>query len=166
MTNQAAAGYPKPGNSVSLSGPPQAFSHIKKIGSEYNQVSSGEREKAPLRYHAPPLKQHFVAAHEGPRETTGKPDLHAIYTPSGKVIAEIHSKLDQEKLARNRQKDLQMKRWREAAVTTSRRFNAVTIRPVHLRESNTPEVFAKARQAALKKRLQQKHANSRDDRSR
>jgi len=161
MSKQAGGGYPSPGKEASLSGPPKVFSHIKKIGPEYNNVASGEREKAPLRHYAPRMNKAFRKAHEGPRETIGKPQKHKVYTLNGIVEAEIHSREDHKKRLRNLKKDLQMKQWREAKYTMTKRFNARTLKPVHLRDQKTPGVFqAAARKAALKKRLEQKKDNA------
>jgi len=46
--NTGGSSYPSPEHPVSYSGTPKAFSHVKKIGSEYNNTASGEREKARL----------------------------------------------------------------------------------------------------------------------
>lgn len=162
MSKNKSSVYPSSGHPVSLSGTPKAFSHIKKIGPEYNNAASGEREKAPLRHYAPRMKEAFDKAHEGPREKIGEPKLHAIHTPSGKVVAEVHSKHDNDARLRNLKKDLQMKRWREA-----KRLNAKAIKPMHLRQAETPKVFsAEARKAALKKRLLQKKEQNIDEQSR
>ncbi|TWT96929.1 hypothetical protein Pla108_27050 [Botrimarina colliarenosi] len=164
------ASYPSPSHPVSYSGPPQAFSHVQKIGPEFNDAASGSREKRAtdaLRPHAPDLKKDFSKAHEGPREEVGKPTLHHILIPSGEVVAAVHAQHDREKLQRNQEKDRQMKAWREAAITTSRTFNTRALAPMHLRETVTPEVFLKAaRQAALKRRLQQKQEQAHEDHER
>lgn len=162
MSKPQSNEYPAEKNRTSYSGTPKAFSHIKKIGPEHNRVASGEREKAPLHYHAPKIKNLFQQAHEGPREALGKPKKHIVYTPSGSVVAKVHAKHDEEKLLRNRKKDLQMKQWREAKITHSRHFNSKTIKPVHLREQSTPEILqCHSRKAALQKRLAKKKEQER-----
>ena len=103
----------RPGTASSLSGRPKAFSHVKNIRPEFMMAATGLREKAKLKGKAPELRKAFRKAHEGPREELGKPRLHKIYTPHGERVAAVHSKIDQAKAARNRQKDLQMKKWRE-----------------------------------------------------
>ncbi len=164
MSEKSGGGYPKPGHEVQWTSPSSHFSHVKKIGPEYNMAATSEREKAPIRRRAPELNNTFQKAHEGPREKLGKPELHAIYTPSGKVMAEIHTKEDEAKRLRNRQKDMQMKRWREVKITKTRQFNTLAMLPMELRPHRTPEVFAKhSKKAALKKQLDQKQDHSLDE---
>jgi hypothetical protein len=165
--NNSNGGYPSPGYPMSYSGKPEAFSHVNQVGPEYNHASSGERERSVLRRMAPRVKQAFVAAHEGPREKIGEPKRHAIYTPSGKVVAEVHTKHDNEARLRNLEKDRQMKQLREVKLTLSRRFNSRVIQPVHLREIKVPEVLTTAaRKAALKDRLEHKYEQANDGHSR
>lgn len=168
MSNTPTGSGRLPANhSASLSGKPKAFSHVKNVSKGYNYASSGKREKEPLRHHAPKMKKDFGKAHEGPREKTGKPEKHFIHTPSGKVVVEVHAKHDQEIVLRNRKKDLQMKKWREAKQTTTKRFNARTMLPQHLRTKKTPQVFsAESRKAFLKKRLETKKERADNDQSR
>ncbi len=162
MSKQAGGGSRPPRQSVSLSGKPKAFSHVKGASPSFNDAASGKREKQAVRKQAPQLKKGFHRAHEGPREKIAKPKLHMAYRPSGKVVAEVHTKHDNEARLRNRQKDMQMKKWRDQPITMSRRFNAQAQRPMHLRQKKTPEVFSgAARKAAMKKLLQKKKDQSR-----
>ena len=148
----------RPGKASSLSGRPKAFSHVKGIRPEFQMAATGLREKAKLKARAPELRKAFRKAHEGPREKLGKPRLHNIYTPNGKTVAAVHSKIDAAKAARNRQKDLQMKKWRERKVPQPTR----TDRPKHSLKKTAPEVFAKAgKQRSVKELIQQKQARSR-----
>lgn len=118
------------------------FGHVKAITPEYNMASSAEREKAPIRMKAANMGKAFSAAHEGPREKTGKPEIHHILTPKGNVAYEVYKKHDEEKVLRNRKKDLQMKMWRETRISRPRKFNTRAMAPIHLREKVTPRVFS------------------------
>ena len=147
----------RPGTASSLSGRPKAFSHVKSVRPEFQMAATGLREKAKLKAKAPELRKAFRKAHEGPREKLGKPRLHKIYTPKGNVVAAVHSKIDQAKAARNRQRDLQMKQWRERKVPQPTRVG----RPKHLLKKRAPEVFANAaKQHSVKAMLQQKQGRS------
>ncbi|MEM1186713.1 MAG: hypothetical protein AAGI53_17145 [Planctomycetota bacterium] len=147
------------GNASSLSGRPKAFAHVKSVRPEFGMAASGEREKASIRARAPNFGKAFDKAHEGPREELGEPRKHHIYTLHGKVAAAVYSKVDREKLARNRQKDLQMKKWRERKAPQPMRTN----RPKHLLKKQSPEVFADAtKKRSFEQILQAKKARGRD----
>jgi len=162
MSKQAGGGSRPPRQSVSLSGKPKAFSHVKDASPSFNDAASGKREKRVIRKQAPQLKKGFQRVHEGPRETIAKPKLQMAYRPSGKVVAQVHTKHDNQARLRNRQKDAQMKKWRDRPITMSHRFNAHARQPMHLQKKSTPEVFTNAaRKAAMKKLLQQKRGQSR-----
>jgi len=122
---------------------PIPFQHIKKLRPEYNMGATGEREKAPIRRRAGNITKKFEAAHEGPREKVGKPKQELIYTISGNVAREVHAKHDREAARRNQAKDRQMQQYRDVKITNSRKFNARSIVPTHLREKVTPEIFAR-----------------------
>lgn len=154
----------RPGNASSLGGRPKAFSHVKGIRSEFMMASTGAREKAiakaKLRANAPKLKKEFHKAHEGPREKLAKPKLHPVPRPKGPVVKEVHTQVEREKQARNRQWDEQMKAWRERKTPqqTPRQ------RPkIDLRKTAPTEYLAKAekKKQRFEQLLQQKQANKR-----
>jgi hypothetical protein len=145
-------------SAASLSGRPHAFAHVKSLRPEFQQTASGAREQAQLKSKAPALQRAFRQAHEGPREALGKPQLRLHPTPHGAVVAAVHAKVDLEKRARNRQKDRQMKAWRERKVPQP----SPAARPQRLLKKRSPDVLA----GATKKRtvaeiLQQKKSQSR-----
>ena len=148
----------RPGNASSLSGRPKAFSHVKGIRPEFQMAATGQREKAKLRDKAPKLRKAFRKAHEGPREKMAKPQPRVVWTPRGNVVLAVHKRVEREKAARNRQKDQQMKKWRERKVPQPTR----TDRPKFLHVKTSPDIYAKAaKQNSVKELLQQKQAQSR-----
>ena len=162
MSKQAGGGSRPPRKSVSLSGKPKAFSHVKAASPSFNDAASGKRAKQAVRKQAPQLKKGFQRAHEGPREKIGKPKHQMAYRPKSKVVAAVHTKHDNQARLRNRQKDAQMKKWRDRPITMSHRFNAQAQQSMHLRQKKTPEVFSgAARKAAMKKLLQKNKGQSR-----
>lgn len=151
----------RPSNATSLSGRPKAFSHVKGIRSEFMMASTGEREKAiakaKLRAQAPKLKNEFHKAHEGPREKQAKPNLHPVPRPKGAVVKEVHTQVEREKQARNRQWDEQMKAWREGRTLQP----SPRQRPkIDLRKTAPTEYLAKAekKKQEFEQLLQQKQA--------
>jgi hypothetical protein len=164
MMSKAKGGdYPSPEHRVSMSGKPTAFQHVEQIGPQFEDAASGKREKRTLRIKAPRVTKAFHKAHEGPREKIAEPKSQMAYRPSGKIVAEVHTKHDNEARRRNRDKDQQMKKWRERRITMSHRFNTKAKAPMHLRAKKTPEVFPNAaRKAALKDRLAKKKDQGND----
>lgn len=149
------------GNASSLSGRPKAFSHVKSTRLEFMMAATGEREKAinraKLRKQAPKLKKDFGNAHEGPREKLAKPKQQVVPTPNGNTTKAVNTQVEREKQARNHQKDLQMKKWRERKVPQPKRSG----RPkFDLRKSSPAEYLAKAEKKKQKfeQLLQQKQA--------
>lgn len=131
---------------------PTDFLGVEKLTPGYNMASTAQRERAPVRIRAPIAQRHFAKAHEGPREATAEPAKQYILTPGGKVAYEVHTKEDQQKAIRNRKKDAQMKAWREAKITTARKFNTRAMRPEHLREKVTPAVFRRQPRRRIERR--------------
>lgn len=108
-------------SAASLSGRPKAFSHVKSVRPGFQQAASGARERKQVHAKAPQLKKQFSKAHEGPREKLAKPKRQHVPTPKGKLTQEVHTQVEREKRARNQQKDLQMKKWRERKVPQASR---------------------------------------------
>lgn len=90
-------------------------------------------------------KEELVAAHEGPREKVAEPAKTLDLSPGGGVEQEVHTKLDNEAIARNKEKDEQMAAWRDVEIGTSRSFNTQSLPPLQLRPQPTPEVLRDAR---------------------
>lgn len=152
---------PRPtGSANSLSGKPKAFSHVKSTRPEFMMAATGEREKAKLRAKAPKVKQQFSKAHEGPREKLAKPQLQPAPRPKGSITQEVHTQVEREKQLRNRQRDEQMKRWRERKVPQP-------IRPrrpqIDLKKTSPTEYLDRAekKKQAFEQLLQQKQARKR-----
>lgn len=144
----------------SMSGRPAAFSHVKSIRPGFQQAASGAREKQQLRAKAPQLKKQFGKAHEGPREKLATPKKQVIPTPNGNVTKTVNTKVEREKEARNRQRDEQMKKWRERKVPQPTR----TDRPkFDLRKTTPAEYLAKAekKKQRFEQQLLQKQARKR-----
>ena len=166
MSKSAAGGAaPTPKRSVSLSGKPKAFSHVKSNRAEFNKAATGNREKQAMRSKAPELKKSFRRAHEGPREKIAKPRTQLVPRPCGNVVQQVHTKHDNEARLRNRQKDQQMKKWRERTVSSAR-TNSKQRMPAVQHRKRAPDVRAtEARKQAFKRRLQQKRGRSIDSQS-
>ncbi|MEM7517068.1 MAG: hypothetical protein AAF368_09130 [Planctomycetota bacterium] len=145
------------GNASSLSGRPQAFSHVKGLRPGFQQAATGEREKKQTRAKAPNVKKEFKKAHEGPREKLAEPKRRHVPTPGGGVVKEVHTQVEREKQARNREKDLQMKKWRERKVPQPSRPL-----PQHDLKKTTPEVrMSSSKTRSVKEAIQAKKARRR-----
>jgi hypothetical protein len=96
----------------------------------------------------------LAGAHEGPREAPSVPRLQPVPAPHATIVAEVHAQVEREKQARNRERDLQMKKWRERKIVEPSPGRQP--RPQHRQQQ--PEVFGKLmRQRAVRRLLENKH---------
>jgi hypothetical protein len=121
------------------------FGEVRPLAADFNRARFGGRVRPADRTRDARLGKEFAAAHEGPREKIGTPELRLVLTPGGGVTREVHQAVDEAARHRNREKDRQMQEWRNTPLTASRRFNTQSMAPTHLRAKVTPQVFAKHR---------------------
>jgi hypothetical protein len=132
-----------------LGSTPTPYLHLPKINVPYNDAAQASppapASEAQTTRLAGKAKEDFAIAHEGPREKVAEPTKVLTHSPGGQVEKEVHTKHDNEAIARNKEKDQQMADWRNVEIGAARKFNTQSLAPVHLRPQEAPEVLRGSR---------------------